>query len=67
VEKILATRIGRKIRNKEYVEYLVKWKNRGSKEESWVSEEELMHLRNSHPLEKQPHELEAHVFLTKGV
>jgi hypothetical protein len=36
VEEILATRIGRKTRNKEYLEYLVKWKNRGSEDASWV-------------------------------
>jgi hypothetical protein len=44
VEEILATRIGRKTRNKEYLEYLVKWKNRGSEDASWVSEEELICL-----------------------
>jgi hypothetical protein len=47
VEEILATRIGRKNHNKEYIEYLVKWKNRGYEDALWVSEEELMHLRNS--------------------
>jgi hypothetical protein len=44
VEEILATRIGRKNRNKEYLEYLVKWKNRGSEDALWVSEEELIFL-----------------------
>jgi hypothetical protein len=43
VEEILATRIGRKT-HKEYLEYLVKWKNRGSEDASWVFEEELMPL-----------------------
>jgi hypothetical protein len=47
VEEILAKRIGRKTRNKEYLEYLVKWKNRGSEDASWVSKEELVHLRKS--------------------
>jgi hypothetical protein len=44
VEEILATRIARKNRNKEYLEYLVKWKNRGSEDASWVSKEELICL-----------------------
>ena len=44
VEEILATRIGRKTRNKEYLEYLVKWKNKGSEDASWVFEEELICL-----------------------
>ena len=47
VEEILATRIGRKTRNKEYLEYLVKWKNRGFEDASWVSEEEIKRLQNS--------------------
>ena len=37
VEEILATRIGKKTHNKEYLEYLFKWKKRGSEDASWVS------------------------------
>jgi hypothetical protein len=44
VEGILATRICRKTRDKEYLEYLVKWKNREYEDASWVSKEELIHL-----------------------
>ena len=41
IEHILATRVSKKNRNKEYLEYLVKWKHRGFEDASWVSEEEL--------------------------
>ena len=47
MEEILATRIGKKTRQKEYLEYLVKWKNRGIKYASWVSEQELANLQGS--------------------
>jgi hypothetical protein len=45
VEEISATRIGRKMHNKEYMEYLVKWKNRGFEDAFWVLEEEIVNLR----------------------
>ena len=44
MEEILATRIGNKTRQKEYLEYLIKWKNMGIEDASWVFEEELTHL-----------------------
>lgn len=45
MEEILATRIGKKPRQKEYLEYLIKWKNRDIEDASWVSEQELAHLQ----------------------
>jgi len=41
LEKILAKRNNKKIQNKDYYEYLVKWRNRGSEDASWVVEKEL--------------------------
>jgi hypothetical protein len=47
LEQVLAKRICKKTRNKEYFEYLVKWRNMGSEDASWVSEKELEHLQGS--------------------
>jgi hypothetical protein len=41
LEKILAKRNNKKIQNKDYYEYLVKWRNRGFEDASWVVEKEL--------------------------
>ena len=38
VEDILATRIGKTTCQKEYPKYLIKWKNRGLEDASWVCE-----------------------------
>ena len=46
-EKILAKRVIKRTRKDEYLEYLVKWRNQGIGDASWVSEEELAHLRGS--------------------
>lgn len=45
VEGILATRVGKKTRQKEYLEYLIKWNNKGLEDASWVFEQGLIHLR----------------------
>ena len=37
IEEILASRVGKKTCQKEYQEYLVKWKNRGPEDASWIS------------------------------
>jgi hypothetical protein len=47
IEEILATRIGKKTRRKEYMEYLIKWKNRGAEDASWVTEDQLARVQNS--------------------
>jgi len=39
IEEILTTRIDKKTRQKEYMEYLIKWKNRGVEDASWVTED----------------------------
>ena len=44
VEEILAMKVGRKTCNTEYLDYLIKWKNRGREDASWVFEEYLVHL-----------------------
>ena len=44
IEFILETRVSKRREKNEYLEYLVKWKNRGSEDASWVYEEELTHL-----------------------
>jgi hypothetical protein len=51
VEEILATRIGKKTHRKEYMEYLIKWKNRGADDASWVTEDQLscVHKSSPHP------------------
>jgi hypothetical protein len=47
IEEIIATRIGKKTHLKEYMEYLIKWKNRGAEDASWVTEDQLAHVKNS--------------------
>jgi hypothetical protein len=37
-------RVRKRTENKEYYEYLVKWRNRGFEDASWVSENEITHL-----------------------
>jgi len=44
LEKILVKRVSKRTHNKEYYEYLVKWRNKGSKYASRVSEKELAHM-----------------------
>ena len=44
VEESLATRVGKKTRQMKYLEYLIKWKNRGNGYASWVYEKDLTHL-----------------------
>ena len=44
IEQILVTRVSKRKWNKKYLEYMVKWKNRGFEDASWVSKEELNHL-----------------------
>jgi len=50
IEEILATRIGQKTQRKEYLEYLIKWKNRGKEDVSWVTPDQLAHLQSFCPL-----------------
>jgi hypothetical protein len=47
IEEILATIIGKKTRRKEYMEHLIKWKNRGEEDASWVIEYQLSRVQNS--------------------
>ena len=47
IEEILATRVGKKTCQKEYLEYLVKWKNRGSKYASWIFIEKIVHMKST--------------------
>lgn len=47
VENGLATRVGKKNRQKEYLEYLIKWKNKGIEHVLWVSKWGITHLRVS--------------------
>jgi hypothetical protein len=47
LEKILGKRVSKRTQNKEYYKYLVKWRNNGFKDASWVSENEIAHLRGS--------------------
>jgi hypothetical protein len=49
IEEILATRVGRKTHQREYMEYLIKWMNRGIEDASWVNEDQLAHMYNSSP------------------
>jgi hypothetical protein len=44
-KKILEKRFRKRTQNKEYYENLVKWRNKGPEDPSWVSKEELAHLR----------------------
>ena len=36
-KKILATRVGKKMHQNEYLEYLIKWKYNGLEDTSWFS------------------------------
>jgi hypothetical protein len=47
LKQFLAKRICKKIWNKEYFEYLVNSRNRGSKDASWVYEKDLENLKGS--------------------
>jgi hypothetical protein len=42
MEHILDKRIGKKIRRKEYFEYLVKWKKHPVEDASWENEVEIL-------------------------
>ena len=42
IEEILATRVGKKTHQKEYLEYLVKWKNSPLSESTWISANEFL-------------------------
>ena len=44
IEEILDSRVGRSIRNKQYEEYLVKWKERPLEDSTWISAIEVSHL-----------------------
>jgi hypothetical protein len=63
IEDILATRIGKKTHQKEYMEYLIKWKNRGVEDALWVPEDQLSCVHNSSPRQWYEHELELMFFL----
>jgi hypothetical protein len=41
MEQILDKRVGKRTRRKEYIEYLVKWKNHPVEDASWETEEEI--------------------------
>ena len=41
VEQILGQRVGKKTRGKDYIEYLVKWKNKPIEDSTWISQSEL--------------------------
>jgi hypothetical protein len=63
-------RVSKRTQNKEYYEYLVKWRNMGFKDASWVSEKELTCLRESSSSVESlviSTCAGAHVFLTKDV
>jgi len=47
LEKILGKIVSKRTQNKEYYEYLVKWRNYGFKDASWVSENEIALLTGS--------------------
>ena len=49
IEEILDSRAGRSTRNKQYEEYLVKWKGRSIKDSTWISTAEVSHLGFSLP------------------
>ena len=45
IEDILDHRVGRSTKNRQYEEYLVKWKGRSIEDSSWISAAEVSHLR----------------------
>ena len=49
IEEILDSRVGRSTRNKQYEEYLVKWKGRKIEDSTWISVVEVSHLGFSLP------------------
>ena len=44
IEEILDSRVGRSTRNRQYDEYLVKWKGRPIEDSTWISIMEVSHL-----------------------
>ena len=44
IEEILDSRVGRSTRNRQYEEYLVKWKGRPLEDSTWISAVEVSHL-----------------------
>ena len=44
IEEILDSRVGKSTRNRNYEEYLVKWKGRPIEDSSWLAREEVNHL-----------------------
>ena len=44
IEEILDSHFGRRRRNKNYEECLVKWKGRPIEDSSWLSREEVYHF-----------------------
>jgi len=43
----MTTKVGKKTRCKEYLEYFFKWRNRGFKDASWVTKQELTHIQGT--------------------
>jgi len=63
IKELIVTRIGKKTRREEYMEYLIKWKNWGPEDASWVTKDQLARVHNSSPHHWYAHELELMFFL----
>ena len=44
IEEILDSHVGRSTRNRQYEEYLVKWKGRPIEDSTWISTSKVSHL-----------------------
>ena len=44
IEEILDSRVGRSTKNRQYEEYLVKWKGRPIEDSTWISAAKVSHL-----------------------